>query len=71
MNALRKIGDALLERLVPQARASALTCNSGCPSSKEYTCITFRLHERCCYRAKPPHCSQSYCGSWQYTGRFC
>ncbi|MFI1868333.1 hypothetical protein [Streptomyces jumonjinensis] len=71
MNALRKLGDALLARLVPEAQAEAVTCGTACPSYKDYQCFTFRLHERCCYRAKPPYCSRAYCGPWEYTGSFC
>lgn len=64
MKALRRVGDALLGKLVPEAKAEAASCYSGCPSYKQYKCEVFRLFERCCYQAKSPYCPQAYCGPW-------
>ncbi|MCM2394186.1 hypothetical protein [Streptomyces albipurpureus] len=64
MNALRKIGDALLSKFVPEAEAQAASCATGCPSYKEYDCkYGLRRFERCCY-----HCTQPYCSAWRHTG---
>ncbi|GAA2256861.1 hypothetical protein GCM10010232_53260 [Streptomyces amakusaensis] len=71
MNALRRVGDALLRKLVPEAEARAVTCGTACPSRKEYKCIVNRLHERCCYMARPPACMNAYCGEWEFTRSFC
>ncbi|MQY12892.1 hypothetical protein SRB5_30310 [Streptomyces sp. RB5] len=67
MSLLTKIGDAVLEKLVPEARAQAacVTCGTNCASYKQYKCVDTVNYVRCCYAAGGA-CSAPYCGSWYY-----
>ncbi|GGZ32443.1 hypothetical protein GCM10010387_28100 [Streptomyces inusitatus] len=69
MRALRKIGDTLLSKLVPETEARALTCTSGaCPVRKETRCNGGLKQERCCYQAYGSACPRPYCEPWHTVG---
>ncbi|MEU9719402.1 hypothetical protein [Streptomyces sp. NPDC047976] len=68
MNRFTRLGDAILDRLAPEATAAAWNnCSQGCPSSypfKETHCYGPKMYVRCCTTI-------DHCSSWQYCGLQC
>ncbi|MFE1553238.1 hypothetical protein [Streptomyces sp. NPDC058718] len=69
MNRFTRLGNALLDRLAPEAVASASEpCSQGCAGSsrpfKETRCYGPKMYVRCCSTYED-------CTPWQYCGLQC
>lgn len=74
MKLWNRIGDAMLERLVPagKARGACISCTQPgqCSSATiESRCDAGRYSERCCLAGGA--CGSYSCGSWTYCGMNC